>query len=332
MCIIRYVSELYLNDSGLLYSILLQNFFTTDLRYHSPLSERQTAPCANHQRVDYLQKMCIKHPPKVTPDMDNPNTYYRLMLDETHKLIYCVIPKNGCTSMKMLLKETSHEPKAMTADIHNLVQMGKLAGLPMMKHLPITNIKQKLESKEYLKFLIVRHPFDRLLSAYKNKFIDEIYSPPLYKEIISKLQHRKMANISSEERPTWEEFVSYLPENKSKDNSHSNNIHWRRQVDLCYPCQVKYDLVMKLETIDVDSEPVIDRLAGDIAKFKRQGLGRRQTSNASVKTNTEFSKLTDGLVDKLKRRYEEDFRLFGYSYSQDGHANCEIRSDEKACC
>ena len=277
--------------------------------------------------------MCIKHPPKVTPDMDNPNTYGKLLLDETHKLIYCVVPKAGSTSMKTLLKETSHEPQAKSADVHNLSQLKNLAGLPRMNDLSVPLSKQKLQSDEYLKFIIVRHPFDRLLSVYKNKFVDEIYSPMLYREIISKLQHRKRANISSEERPTWEEFLTYLPENRADEDVHSKNIHWRTQVNLCYPCQIKYDLVMKLETIDVDVVPVINRLAGDIDTYNSQGLRKRQTSNASVKANTaSFTNLPRDVLEKLKRRYEDDFRLFGYSYSQDGHTNCEIQSNGKTCC
>lgn len=49
-----------------------------------------------------------------------------------------------------------------------------LSGLYRLADLPVPEIKRVLT--EYTLFLIARHPFERLLSAYRNKFADNITS------------------------------------------------------------------------------------------------------------------------------------------------------------
>ena len=95
--------------------------------------------------------------------------------------------------------------------------------------------------------MVVRHPFERILSAYRDKLEDlsrdiearEGYYYTMYgKHIVAEYrqQDERTTNSSEERRePTWREFVTYLlntPVTKFDE-------HWMPIWMLCSPCIVK---------------------------------------------------------------------------------------------
>ena len=133
--------------------------------------------------------------------------------------------------------------------------------------------------QDTFRFMVVRHPFERLLSAYRDKLEDlardidardGFYYTMYGKHIVAEYrQHDERTNNSSEERrePTWREFVTYLlntPVTKFDE-------HWMPIWMLCSPCIVKwvykcyepnnysrclprYDVIAKMETFSEDTQ------------------------------------------------------------------------------
>ena len=122
----------------------------------------------------------------------------------------------------------------------------------MIKHSP-QEAYGKL--KTYFKFLIVREPLDRLLSAYRNKFENKqnTYFHEKFGKLIVK-RFRKNASNSSGNDVTFAEFVEYILSPKTKKPL---NEHWRPIHELCSPCQIKFDMIGKFETLQHDSNYIL---------------------------------------------------------------------------
>lgn len=95
--------------------------------------------------------------------------------------------------------------------------------------------------KTYAAFFFVREPFERLLSAFRDKF--ETYTTSLYsklgREIVGKLR-KSSESKNSNKLPSFDEFTEYLstlPDNPQWD------MHWRSIHQVCYPCAIDYDYV-----------------------------------------------------------------------------------------
>ena len=107
--------------------------------------------------------------------------------------------------------------------------------------MPATEKERRRALKVTTKFLVVRHPLDRLVSAYRNKF--EFGDPdkfPLkygrhivrqYRENATEMALRTGADV------TFVEFLTFLTREPLGDG------HWVRQYDQCQPCVVKYDFI-----------------------------------------------------------------------------------------
>ncbi|KAG8006249.1 Carbohydrate sulfotransferase 12 [Nibea albiflora] len=92
-----------------------------------------------------------------------------LIVDDNHGIIYCYIPKVACTNWKrvfFVLKKGEPYPDPMSIE-GEMVHMPTV--LPRLNSFPRTEMKAKL--KYYTKFLFVRDPFIRLISAYRDKIL-----------------------------------------------------------------------------------------------------------------------------------------------------------------
>ncbi|XP_034947670.1 carbohydrate sulfotransferase 11-like isoform X2 [Chelonus insularis] len=125
---------------------------------------------------------------------------------------------------------------------------------------------------KHLSFIIVRHPFERLVSAYVDKFIKNAkkeYFRKIGMKIIEatrtkwrELNGSHLTTLSSEVKkkieelkyvddslpPTFEEFIRYII---CESKSHNRlNEHWEPMTPFCTPCLANFDLIMKFETLE----------------------------------------------------------------------------------
>ena len=173
-------------------------------------------------------------------------------------------------------------------------------------------INRRLRS--YLKFVFVREPFERLVSAYRNKFTRS-YNEAFHKRYGTKIVRRHRADprpeaLEAGDDVSFEEFVYYLVDPATQREEPFNE-HWERVHSLCHPCLIHYDVVGKYETLEPDSQAVLG-LAGV------QGSVRFPSSGKSARTDRDmaerfFQDVSPFLQRKLVNMYRMDFLLFNYS-------------------
>lgn len=173
----------------------------------------------------------------------------------------------------------------------------------------------KKAQPDSITFLIVRHPLERLASAYNDKIVHawpKSFHDKMGQRIIKKYRKQlsKTQPMPTERYPVFEEFVAYvLDERKAK---RALDMHWTPYTDFCTPCKFNFDVIIKFETLDEDQRFLIQlaRLQ-DVVKpeWRNSGKGTNTLHNISHL----YSRLKKSQLDGLYKLYRYDFQLFNYT-------------------
>ena len=193
------------------------------------------------------------------------------------------------------------------------------------------DIKHRL--KTYFKFLVVRHPFDRLVSGYKDKLANSNihYERSLGKKILKMIHPNLTKRVLRQGKGvTFPEFVKYIISN----GNHIKDPHFRNMHELCYPCHIQYDYIAKLETHNIDAYNIITtRLSGK--GVDSLTAVHSTTGGASMgKALPQYKDVSGEDMEALAHRFDADMHLFGYTLVQDKHGTVRAKCGEgnKTCC
>ncbi|XP_037335452.2 carbohydrate sulfotransferase 12-like [Pungitius pungitius] len=234
-----------------------------------------------------------------------------LIVDDKHGIIYCYVPKVACTNWKkvfLVLKQGQpyQDPMSIPSEVvHNKNKYTFLKGFPRPE------VKAKL--KRYTKFLYVRDPFVRLISAYRDKFQKEnqvfyrLYGQKILRTYANQSNPAKTVHeaFASGMHISFYNFIQYLLDPRTPPFDE----HWRQFNSLCHPCLIKYDFIGHQETFQEDGEQLLKMLSLE-NHIRLPPAYENMTSLNSVLDLFGTVPLEDRR--KLYKLYEEDFRLFGY--------------------
>ena len=242
-----------------------------------------------------INRFCQKQKVHSLPgrrDMEN-----MVVIDQA-KVVYCAIPKVASTEWR----------EALSVELgHGRIRGKKAQNRTLWKHLNEYSNQNITEKLKYYKFLFVREPFSRLLSAYKSKFLagNEYYLKTYGRQIIRtfRKQAKEHANNTGND-VTFLEFVKYISVTRFYDE------HWRPYNDICHMCSVNYDFIGHLETIEEDAPFLLKELGIDnYVTFKSSR--RSQTSSELLKY---YSQIPAPYIKRLGAIYFKDFEMFGYPF------------------
>ena len=200
-------------------------------------------------RKALLREQCEKRNPRAKKNQSPHTLSHMMLMDHKHHLMFCYIPKVGCTFFKRLMMvlngkfPTAIDPYSISANSIHLLPMDYLPEAP----------KQRNEILQgYHKMLFVRDPYVRLFSGYLDKMFTA--RPSTFK-LSSYIIKAFRPNSTPAERkcPTdvkFEELIRYVLHSNSH-NQHSN-YHFQPMHTLCNVCGLDYDVVGKLETFSND--------------------------------------------------------------------------------
>ncbi|XP_066516075.1 carbohydrate sulfotransferase 10 [Hoplias malabaricus] len=271
------------------------------------------------QRLQLLSRVCkdsslwnLTHTPLRKFVLD------RIFVCDKHKILFCQTPKVGNTQWKKVLIVLNGKFSKVEDIPENVVHHHEINGLPRLSSMSDTEITERLHT--YFKFFIVRDPFERLISAFKDKFVKNPRFEPWYKHNIAPAiirKYRKSHRDSEESAGLhFEDFVRYLGDEAGRQHLDrqfgEHIIHWLTYTELCAPCDISYDVVGHHETLESDA-PYILKAAGIADLVSYPTIPPGITSYNRTKVEHYFSGISKRDIRRLYARYQGDFSLFGYN-------------------
>lgn len=159
--------------------------------------------------------------------------------------------------------------------------------------------------KTYTKFFFVREPFERLLSAYRNKLETYTERNRYFKETYGTAIKRgfKMGDYIS-----FSNYVDYLVRMHKVGKQSQLNEHWAPYHSLCHPCLLQYDFIGRYESLIEDSNQILYHVDAPA----NLSFPSNRPHNTSGLIPKYFKSLSNRQIKDLLRAYHDDFVLFDY--------------------
>lgn len=282
---------LFFFESGGHFPLLLTK---TSLRLQKNETKRKSTPAGETQaaRKRVLKGYCLKHRFNKKP---KDAELQFVIVDDEHKLMYCSIPKVASTTFKRVL-----------ADLRGLKQ-GIFVHRPSLwrRLREYDQDDRAFRLKTYFKFIFVREPLHRLLSAYKDKFIgkNRQFSNNIRKKIVKRLRPHDF-HQNGDNNVSFTEFVQFHSRHMNR------NPHWRQYEKLCHPCVLNYDFIGHLETLQQDVQLLLKMARVD----GRVTFPPIHNATSLSDVLQYYSKVSSKYIARLGEIYSNDFEMFGYEF------------------
>ena len=187
--------------------------------------------------------------------------------------------------------------------------------------------------RNYFKFMFIRYPPERVLSAYRNKIEHPLITDPEEQSIWDEVRYSilnsyrmsfnvKMAKEKEDVYPTFSEFIHFLYDSDPVEM----NEHYKPMVELCQPCAVDYNFVGNFGNIRSDADAILNHLNIDPSLFWDRGKHSKPTTSYVQKY---YSTLQPADFRRLEERFGSDIALYEYLFPSTGDPNYQILRDTK---
>nr|XP_053645984.1 carbohydrate sulfotransferase 11-like [Cherax quadricarinatus] len=261
-----------------------------------------------------------------------------IIYDSANHLAFCPVYKAASTSWSITLLELGGYWR------ESLKKKNSLQLLLKQIFPRISNFAASSITSDCTRFMVVRHPFERLVSCYRDKFQDASkgyyylhYGEKMvrrYRKFHDGLSQQQISLLEEQVRskvkrglpvvlpenpfatplgPTFSEFVQYILD------AHHDDEHWRTYEAHCSPCILPYDFILRFESLPEEGKLFLEYLnrTGDVRP-------RWDNPTQGVKTGqvacSYFKQLPLPYVHMLYEKYKSDFDL--YEYSPDDYFRC----------
>ena len=321
-----YVSINNLKKASNISTINLQNKSNYDNEWMKRMEEKY------RETNERIKSACAKYRYKKSY-VPRPQYYLHHMLDLRHNLGYCPQYKVGTSTMsKHFLRLMPQNRRPKTDDYWNKAMI-EYFKVPIdydrfrhHKHIS-RDIKNWflnfVRPRKLMLFSFVRHPFERLVSAYKEKFVmtsilDEKGQEERLKEFFFFKTNPKYREWYKKDH-SFSSFVELVLKEYSQSRQLSwpwkINGHWTPMSMRCFYCDVRYDVIGRMETFSDDLKYIIMKnKLGDILSEDK----KVRTTGGSPKDDAlrYFSQLRKEQIRSLYEVYKMDFKLFGYNVDE----------------
>ena len=280
--------------------------------------------------ISHCNKYVYDNPNLLTPESDRGMI---LMLPERN-FIWCLVPKSASTDWNLnivkLSGRTLSEKESKKEIWQKAILVSKTAKDKEVLH-------EILNSENHASLMIVRHPFDRIVSAFRDKL--ERICPTfdvISKNIASKWRAKAVKTLGREffdgplsgaslpvnppsrrwkqdKLASFWEFVQELVNTSPT----TYDVHWKPISLMCNVCQpdIDYNYILHLEGFK-NEEPTFIRHMGWTAELG-EGLevhnaNKYQNMTKFQITRHYFKDISRSDIQKLYEIYRHDFEMFGY--------------------
>ncbi|XP_011930294.1 PREDICTED: carbohydrate sulfotransferase 9 isoform X4 [Cercocebus atys] len=257
------------------------------------------------KRRSFLQEFCKKYGGVSHHQSHLFHTVSRIYVEDKHKILYCEVPKAGCSNWKRILMVLNGLASSAYNISHDAVHYGK--HLKKLDSFDLKGIYTRLNT--YTKAVFVRDPMERLVSAFRDKFKhpNSYYHPVFGKAIIKKYRPNACEEaLINGSGVRFKEFIHYLLDSHRPVGM---DIHWEKVSKLCYPCLINYDFVGKFETLEEDANYFL-QMIGAPKELKFPNFKDRHSSDERTNAQVVRQYLKD--LTRTERQLIYDFYYLDY--------------------
>jgi Sulfotransferase family len=154
----------------------------------------------SERRQLHLKKACARLQNKI-PELKLKPDKDRIFVDDARRYIYCLVSKASCTSwMRALIGISDNE--ALKKELNGSKELERhfvhvLSGKVFKRLSTFSPSKIRFRWKNFYKFMFVREPLERLVSAYRDKmFRDPHYRKEVIPSILAKYRNTEQTAAS----------------------------------------------------------------------------------------------------------------------------------------
>eukprot|EP00092_Neocalanus_flemingeri_P032094 GFUD01034882.1.p1 GENE.GFUD01034882.1~~GFUD01034882.1.p1 ORF type:complete len:436 (-),score=99.92 GFUD01034882.1:116-1423(-) len=316
-----------------------------DLSPPNPIISQETKPISNlveFQKVILARNHLLKR--QCSNKKSRQSLKYKVFYPLPRKsLVWCPVFKAASTNwMHNILHLAGKTEKDIEKIIQDHPQQPNEQARVVAPLLPLSKLREISSSEQFKGMLVVRHPFDRLVSAYRDKLErchaynncasdSDWYYKTYGKKIVKK--YRKGAELRfgpdyfskennfgspipllsswrSRSLPSWWEFVQYILHTSPS----SYDEHWKPASLYCSVCSFPYNYILHFENIQQEEKFFAQEMsASDLIHPRWENRNDEGLAKEEI-LGKYFNMLDDKDITALYKIYEDDFKMFGYKF------------------
>jgi len=271
-------------------------------------SNSQDTPKLLNQDVKEMEAFLVKQ------NLPNRPMWQNLICSKEHKLSFCPVYKAASTFILKKFLLIAPSQKWDKDSVKHLETQANTLARKEYGYLDSWDAYPEFTSNG-TSIIFVRHPFERILSAFKDKLEDpsvkggkfnEYYYNKYGRRIVMHYRKEKITGPSFK-YPRFSEFIDYLLD---KDLRYDDE-HWAPFYKECTPCHVNYTFIGHFETLYWDMHLLANKL--NLVDKWDDKTDYFQSSTYLKVSQEYFGGIDRDVIRKLYNRYKIDFELFGYS-------------------
>lgn len=220
---------------------------------------------------------------------------------KSYKLLVCAPPKTGCSSIKrhMLKLAGVGKLKVHSTRARKAIAASQVLGKSVKKVLKSSTLSTLVE--------VVRHPLERLVSGYREKFKNGAPISGMWGNFVRK--YRKSRGIYSANRTlNFHEFLEMIAYKMETKGRNSIDRHFRPTTLLCSPCGIKYDYILHTDTLTQDLQYLVGKLnLTGISVSARMNSKANKTRGITYESY--YNDIPVSLMGRIYTLFKEDFLI-----------------------
>jgi hypothetical protein len=270
------------------------------------------------RRAEYLKQMCKGHPRSSFYQATNYELSH-ILIDSEYKILYCGMPRAGEVNWRRILYKLAGKTQETNLTKVPGEKMYEQGNFHFFYRLSIAEKKKVI--RDFDKIIIIRHPFERIFSNWLHTFKNSKLSQVDREKWIRIINFHFKKNKQKTDNITFEEYLRcVLMAGAQKTQSNLAYLVYQSfyltMDDMCFPCDVKYNLIGTFDNIAEDSNYVLKSIEANFTFPDKVFI-----SNSNDLMSKYYERLPKMLIRKMAKYYKKDFALFHYSESDYSFSN-----------
>ena len=168
------------------------------------------------------------------------------LVNRQDRIVYCPVPKVACCSLKQWFFDVAHLQRPPVPGMHAYIAANR-------EQLGIAADEIALRNPEYFRFVFVRNPLSRLVSAYVDKFVRLSMSISPARRLVESIQRHRGRSVDVEEGVSFRDFAEHVIETPDERLDE----HWCSQC--VFVGDITFDVIGRYEHLQDDLQLIVKR-------------------------------------------------------------------------